>query len=51
MECPKCRDGNDNMESMGYGDMKCSECGHEIYAESDEDFHARLGIVIPKEEN
>ena len=32
------------MESLGYGDEKCPECGHTEYSESDEDFESRMGI-------
>jgi hypothetical protein len=41
MLCPKCPE-EWLMESMGYGDEMCPECGHVEYAESDEDFHARI---------
>jgi len=29
-------------DSMGYGDVKCPECGHVEYAESEEDFESRI---------
>lgn len=40
MICPNCES---MMESCGYGDNKCPECGHMGYAESQEDFDARIG--------
>lgn len=39
MICPKC---DIHMESMGYGDEKCPECGHTEYAESEEDFNDHI---------
>jgi len=39
IECPKC---GGEMESMGYGDMKCPVCNHVEYAESEEDFNSRI---------
>jgi hypothetical protein len=48
MECPKCDEGR--MEAMGYGDMKCSSCGHVEYSESQESFDARMGIEYTDKE-
>ncbi len=39
MNCPECETP---MESMGYGDEKCPECGHTEYSESEEEFNDRL---------
>lgn len=30
------------MESMGYGDEKCSKCNNVFYSETDEEFEARI---------
>lgn len=40
MQCPGC--GAAQMESMGYGDLNCPNCGHCEYSESDEDFEKRM---------
>lgn len=39
MRCENC---DIEMESLGYGDEQCPECGHTTYAESEEDFNKRI---------
>jgi transcription initiation factor TFIIIB Brf1 subunit/transcription initiation factor TFIIB len=48
MKCPKCGEGE--MESMGYGDTVCSECGHCEYSEPEDDFHSRISDPQTKEQ-
>lgn len=43
MRCPECEE---EMDSMGYGDEVCPECGHIEYSESDEDFNKRINGQI-----
>jgi tRNA(Ile2) C34 agmatinyltransferase TiaS len=45
MICPKC---DKLMESMGYGDEVCPECGHVEYSESAEDFYNRVDGIKPE---
>ena len=42
MTCPKYEESE--MESIGYGDLMCSNdsCGHVEYSESEEDFLKRI---------
>lgn len=48
MLCPECET---MMESMGYGDETCNDCGHVEYSESEEDFNKRIyGVDIPTKE-
>ena len=37
-----CEKDDAEMESMGYGDYVCPECGAVRYAESEEDFNGRI---------
>lgn len=47
MRCPKC---DTHMESMGYGDEKCPECGHNEWCESRDDFNLRIFGTTFKDE-
>jgi tRNA(Ile2) C34 agmatinyltransferase TiaS len=46
MKCPNCDDAY--MDSIGYGDEQCPECGYTLYSESSEDFEER---IFKKDEN
>ena len=49
MICKEC--GGEHFSAMGYGDMKCDDCGVVNYAESAEDFHKRLNIPYTPDDN
>lgn len=45
MQCENCGEDFDRFgaeNAMGYGDVRCPHCGHVHYAESREDFEARI---------
>ncbi len=48
MNCDKCEA---DMDSMGYGDYLCPECGRVKYAESEGDFEGRISGELMKVAN
>jgi tRNA(Ile2) C34 agmatinyltransferase TiaS len=47
MICPKC---DTHMDSMGYGDEQCPNCGRTSYSESRDDFNLRIYGTTFKDE-
>lgn len=46
-----CEDCDEEMDSLGYGDWRCPECGGEHRTESVDDVIERLGCRIDRMKN